>query len=343
MSISIEIDGSFGEGGGQILRSALAMSLVTRRPFRITKIRAGRKKPGLLHQHLTSVKAATAISQAEVKGDSLGSQELYFAPKTVNPGQYHLAVGTAGSCTLVLQTVLPALLTAGGQSRLHLEGGTHNPFAPPFDFLAKAFLPIVNRMGPKVTADLRRPGFYPAGGGEIEVSIEPAATLSGIDLLERGQTKKQLARAMVAQLPRSIGERELKVVQDRLAWDRSRFQVEQVKDSRGPGNALIIEIESENITEVYTGFGQRGVPAEEVADKTVREVQEYLAAGVPVGKHLADQLLIPMALANGSKFRTLPLTDHTTTNIQVLKQFLNVEIQVLELADNIREIHVTRE
>jgi RNA 3'-terminal phosphate cyclase (ATP) len=342
MSIPVEIDGSFGEGGGQILRSALAMSLVTQKPLRITKIRAGRKKPGLLHQHLTSVKAATAISQAEVRGDSLGSQELYFAPKTVTPGQYHLAVGTAGSCTLVLQTVLPALLTAGGQSKLHLEGGTHNPFAPPFDFLAKTFLPIVNRMGPKVTATLKRPGFYPAGGGEIEVSIEPAATLSGIDLLERGQIKKQLARAMVARLPRSVGERELKVVQDRLTWDRSCLQEEEIRDSRGPGNALIIEIESENITEVFTSFGQRGLPAEEVADNTVREVQEYLASGVPVGKHLADQLLIPMALANGGKFRTLPLTEHTTTNIQVLKQFLNVEIQVFELADNTREIHLTR-
>jgi RNA 3'-terminal phosphate cyclase (ATP) len=342
MSIPVEIDGSFGEGGGQILRSALAISLVTRRPFRITKIRAGRKKPGLLHQHLTSVKAATAISQAEVKGDSLGSQDLYFAPKTVTPGQYHLAVGTAGSCTLVLQTVLPALLTAGGRSELRLEGGTHNPFAPPFDFLAKTFLSIVYRMGPKVTATLKRSGFYPAGGGEIEVSIEPAATLSGIDLLERGQIKKRLARAMVARLPRSIGERELKVVQDRLAWDRSHLQVEEVKDSRGPGNALIIEIESENITEVFTSFGQRGVPAEEVADKNIREVQEYLASGVPVGRHLADQLLIPMALANGGKFRTLPLTEHTSTNVQVLKQFLDVDIQVLELADNVREVHITR-
>ncbi|MFQ6008619.1 MAG: RNA 3'-terminal phosphate cyclase [Candidatus Zixiibacteriota bacterium] len=340
MSIPVEIDGSFGEGGGQILRTSLAISLVTRQPFRITKIRAGRKKPGLLHQHLTSVKAASAISQAEVKGDYLGSQELYFTPKTITPGQYHLAVGTAGSCTLVLQTVLPALLTAGGRSELRLEGGTHNPFAPPFDFLVKAFLPIVNRMGPRVTATLKRPGFYPVGGGEIKVSIEPAAALSRIDLLERGKIKKQLARAMVARLPRSIGERELKVVQDQLAWDRSCLQVEQLRNSRGPGNTLIIEIESENITEVFTGFGQKGVPAEKVADKTVREVQEYLATGVPVGKHLADQLLIPMTLANGGKFRTLPLTDHTTTNIQVLKQFLGVEIKVLELTDNVREIHI---
>src|SRR5262245_57066518 len=168
----LTIDGSHGEGGGQILRSSLALSMVTGTPFRIENIRAKRKKPGLMRQHLTAVNAARQVSSAGVDGAAIGSTELVFHPGTVRPGDYQFAVGTAGSTTLVLQTVLPALLCAGGSSRLSFEGGTHNPFAPPFDFLERAFLPLMNRMGPKVAATLERPGFYPAGGGRFTVTIE---------------------------------------------------------------------------------------------------------------------------------------------------------------------------
>src|SRR5688572_17114432 len=171
------IDGSFGEGGGQILRTSLALSLITGRPFRIEKIRANREKPGLMRQHLTAVKAAGKIGQAEVEGAFIGAKELTFAPGEVVPGDYSFAVGTAGSATLVLQTVLPALITASKPSTLRLEGGTHNPYAPPFDFLARVFLPIVNRMGPNIEATLLRPGFYPAGGGKVNFTIEPAEKL----------------------------------------------------------------------------------------------------------------------------------------------------------------------
>src|SRR5512138_2046230 len=161
----ITIDGSQGEGGGQILRSALALSLVTGKPFRIENIRARRQKPGLMRQHLTAVNAAVEIGAAHVSGNTVGSSELTFAPTALRSGEYHFVVGTAGSCTLVLQTVLPALIIAEGSSEIRLEGGTHNPAAPPFDFLAGAFLPLLNRMGPDVRAALERPGFYPAGGG----------------------------------------------------------------------------------------------------------------------------------------------------------------------------------
>ena len=201
----LTIDGSFGEGGGQILRTALALSLVTGKPFRIDNIRAGRKNPGLLRQHLTAVNAATEISQAEVTGAGIGSRELTFAPGSVESGDYAFAVGTAGSTTLVLQTVLPALLIADGKSQLILEGGTHNPFAPPFDFLEQAFLPLVNRMGPRVTAELERPGFYPAGGGRMRVTIEPAGELKKhLDIPSRGEVRGRRAKAVVANLPISI-------------------------------------------------------------------------------------------------------------------------------------------
>ncbi|MEW5994707.1 MAG: RNA 3'-terminal phosphate cyclase [Candidatus Zixiibacteriota bacterium] len=336
----IEIDGSFGEGGGQILRTSLALSLVAGKPFRIVNIRAARKKPGLMHQHLTSVKAAARVGQAQVEGDALGSGELSFAPQLVTPGVYHFDVGTAGSCTLVLQAILPALLIADDESEIILEGGTHNPFAPPFDFLEKAFLPIINRMGPTVKVKLDRPGFFPAGGGKIRVFISPTARLSCIDLIERGQVKRRAARAIVARLPRTIAERELQVVKLALGLDKKCLHAEEVTKSRGPGNVLIIEVESEQLTEVFTGFGERGKRAEAVAEETVLRAKEYLDASLPVGRRLADQLLIPFALAGGGSYRTLSPTDHTTTNIEVIKRFLDVDITATQLDEKRWEVRI---
>jgi RNA 3'-terminal phosphate cyclase (ATP) len=338
----IVIDGSLGEGGGQVLRTSLALALVTGQPFRIEKIRTGRRKPGLMRQHLTAVNAAAEIGGADVEGAHIGSQLLAFYPRAVKPGRYHFAVGTAGSCTLVLQTVLPALLTAGSASELVLEGGTHNPYAPPFDFLERAFLPLMGKMGPKISASLQRTGFYPAGGGRFTVSIEPIARLARLDMSERGQIIVRSAQATVAKLPRSIAERELKVVRDRLDWDEACCSVAESVTSPGPGNILCIEIACEHVTEIFTGFGELGVSAEKVAHDTVREVEAYLAAGVPVGHYLADQLLLPMALAGGGSFRTLAPSRHMTTNAEVIRQFLPVGIAMRELANNDWEIRVEK-
>ncbi|MGC4118346.1 MAG: RNA 3'-terminal phosphate cyclase [Myxococcales bacterium] len=211
----IVIDGSQGEGGGQIVRTSLALSLVTGKAFRIEKVRAGRAKPGLMRQHLTAVEAAQAIGGAHVEGAAVRSGALTFTPGTVKPGSYTFSIGTAGSATLVLQTVLPALLRASGPSTLVLEGGTHNPLAPPFDFLARCFLPLVSSMGPRVTATLQQPGFYPAGGGRFTVEIAPAAKLAPLELVERGPIQRRLARALVAHLPPTIAHRELEGGQGR--------------------------------------------------------------------------------------------------------------------------------
>ena len=327
----ITIDGSFGEGGGQILRTSLALSLVTGKPFKIVNIRAGRRKPGLLRQHLTAVNAATELGAAVVKGNEMRSGELIFEPTTVKPGEYHFAVGTAGSATLVLQTVLPALITADGPTELLLEGGTHNPCAPPFDFVVKAFLPILEKMGPVVTAELERPGFYPAGGGRFTVKVKPVKSLSRIDLMARGKVVRQEAVAIVSQLLRRIAERELAVLKDKLSWADQALKVEEVRNPRGPGNILMVIVESEHVTEVFTGFGERGVTSEHVAGSVIKPVREYIANDVPVGRYLADQLMIPMALAGGGEFMTLPLSRHSTTNIEVMKKFLNVEISVTRI------------
>lgn len=323
----IIIDGSQGEGGGQILRTSLALSLVTGQRFRIERIRAKRRKPGLLQQHLTAVEAAKTVGCAEVDGARLGSQTVEFRPGPVTAGDYRFAVGTAGSATLVLQTVLPALLTASGKSTVTLEGGTHNPMAPPFDFLAKCFMPLIQRMGPSVELELRRHGFYPAGGGRFHARIEPVKKLARLDLLECGPVRSRQARVLVSKLPEHVGQRELAVVRDELKWPAEECAIEAVPYPVGPGNAVVLAIEAEHVTEVFTGFGERGRPAEEVAKSAVKAAKAWLDAGVPVDEHLADQLLIPMVLADGGSFRTTKPSLHTTTNAEIVQRFVTIPIR----------------
>jgi RNA 3'-terminal phosphate cyclase (ATP) len=338
----LTIDGSSGEGGGQILRTSLALSLVTGKPIRVVNIRAGRDKPGLMRQHLVAVQAAAQIGAARVTGAELGSKALTFDPGAVSPGTYTFSVGTAGSTTLVLATVLPALLLSEGGSSLTLEGGTHNPHAPPFDFLAKALLPLLARLGADVTATLERPGFYPAGGGRFTVRIEPAKEWRPLELLERGEIKNRRVTATVAGLPSAIAERELEAVREILGWDRDVCGKAVVKNAHGPGNVLTAVLESEHVTEVFTGFGEKGVSAERVAEQVAGEVQRYLDAGVPVSEHLADQLLLPLALARGGSFRTLPLSRHATTQIALLMQILGLEVKTEKVSDLVCEVHVAR-
>jgi len=322
----LTIDGSQGEGGGQILRTTLALSLVTGRPFRIDGIRAGRARPGLLRQHLTAVHAAAQVSGAAVTGGDLGSRTLTFEPGPVRGGEFSMAVGTAGSATLVLQAVLPALLLAPEPSRVVLEGGTHNPYAPPFDFLAGTWLPAIRRMGGHVTARLERHGFYPAGGGCFTVDIEPVACLEPLVLLERGPVHLS-AQALVSGVPEGVAKRELQVVHEQLGVPWSALASVVVRTSPGPGNALIITIAWEEVTEIVTGFGEKQVGAAMVASRACKEAQAYVAANVPVGVHLADQLLVPMAIAGGGTFRTMVPSPHTRTNAAVLEQFAGVDVR----------------
>lgn len=330
ISTVLAIDGSRGEGGGQILRSALSLSIATRRPCRVHRIRAGRRRPGLGHQHLAAVRAAAAVCDADVDGDALGAREIVFRPGRPRPGQYRFSVGTAGSATLVLQTVLPALLTAGGPSELVLEGGTHNPWSPPFEFLQKAFLPTIGKMGPRVTATLEAHGFYPAGGGRLRVAVDPVPRLSPLALLDPGGPPSLEATATVSSLPRHIAERELRVLQGTLGIAPEAATVEEVAEPAGPGNVVTVEVRYPAVTEVFTGFGRRGVRAETVAAEVAAEARTYLELGVPVGPHLADQLLLPMALAGGGAFRTGPPTLHARTNLEVIRSFLDLDVCVAE-------------
>ncbi len=322
----LTIDGSFGEGGGQILRSSLALSMVTGRPFRIEKIRAGRRKPGLMRQHLTATTAAAQIAQADVHGASIGSTAVEFRPGRIKPGEYTFAIGTAGSTTLVLQTILPALLTASAPSRLTFEGGTHNPFAPPFDFLAKAFLPLINRMGPTVTATLERPGFYPAGGGRFTVAIEPTPKLTGFALMRKGEIVARHARVLLADLADHVAEREINVLKHKTGWEDACFTLERIKNSHGPGNVVMIEIQAEHVTEVFTGFGEVNRSAEAVATHALQQYQRWLKADVPVSVYLADQIMLPLAISGQGRYATMPLSQHSITHIELIKRFLEIDV-----------------
>jgi RNA 3'-terminal phosphate cyclase (ATP) len=254
----IQIDGSQGEGGGQVLRTSLALSIATGQPFRMTGVRAGRSKPGLMRQHLTCLTAAQEICGAEVVGAQPGSQEVEFQPGPLRPGEYTFAVGTAGSTTLVLQAILPPLLTASGPSRIIVEGGTHARGAPPFEFFARAPIPVINQMGPRLTARLERYGFYPAGGGRIVVEIEPAAKLAPLSLSERGRVLERRAMVVHSQLGFSIAQRELDVIRQRLGWEVGPREVCQAEPCFGPGNAVVLEVVSEKVTEVFSAMGELG-------------------------------------------------------------------------------------
>ncbi len=327
----LHVDGSQGEGGGQVLRTSLALSMVTGRSFRITGIRAGRAKPGLLRQHLTALRAAAEITRAEVTGDALGSSEVTFRPKAVRAGAYHFAVGTAGSATLVLQTVLPALMLADAPSQVTVEGGTHNPAAPPFDFLERTFVPQLAKLGPQMCLALVRPGFYPAGGGRIEAEIQPVPRygLGVLNLTERGEITSRRFFAHGAALPWSILEREVAHARVRLpSWPAECFAGKELPEAHGPGNVVFAEVTTPEITEVFTGFGARGVSAEKVVDGMANETRAWLASSAPVGEHLADQLLLPMALAGRGSFRATALSSHARTNMDVIRHFLDVSFAV---------------
>jgi RNA 3'-terminal phosphate cyclase (ATP) len=335
----IDIDGAFGEGGGQILRTSLALSLVTGTPFRIRNIRAARAKPGLRKQHLAAVRAAVAVGRAQVSGDDPGSSELAFQPRGCFAGDYTFEVGSAGSCGLVLQTVLPALLMARHPSRLQLGGGTHNPFAPPYHFLQRTFLPLLNRMGPRVRSDLQQWGFYPAGGGRVGVDIIPAPRWSPLDLLSRGDLIRCDLQAILAGLPRHIADRECRAFNAAVSRPFDA-RVEELPATVGPGNVLMATIEHTHITEVFSAFGRRGVSAENVATELAKAVNTYLATDAPVGPHLADQLLIPSALAGRGRYRTTPPTRHSHTNVAVIGQFLPVPISVQPVDTEVWEIRL---
>ncbi|MBB4660280.1 RNA 3'-terminal phosphate cyclase [Parvularcula dongshanensis] len=322
----ITIDGSEGEGGGQVLRSALSLSACTGQAFRIKNIRSGRKKPGLMRQHLTCVHAAAAVCGGKAVGGQLGSTELAFTPGEPRGGEFAFDVGTAGATTLVFQTLLPILLAADEPSTLRLCGGTHTMSAPTLDFVTHAFLPPLRAVGARVDTSLVRRGFYPAAGGEWTATIAPLDAPAPLDLCERGAIVSVTAEALRANLRSDICEREIAVLRDALAL--SEDAVRHVTcDGPGPGNVVQVYAEHEAHTEVFSELGRYGVKAETVARRAADEARAYLSGDGTVSEHLADQLLLPLALLAGGRFTATVLSSHFHTNVRTIGTFLDVDVE----------------
>ena len=335
----IEIDGSLGEGGGQVLRSALSLSCITGKPFHISNIRKSRSKPGLMHQHLVAVQAAAQIASAGIRGGQLGSTELSFEPGAVTPGDYSFDIGTAGSTSLVLQTLIPPLLLAGAPSRLTLTGGTHVPFSPSWHYLAEVFAPALLGLGARVELTLDSCGFYPKGGGKVRCRILPCAAFSPLSAEHRGELLRLSGVSAVGSLPLSIAERQRRSALARIEGTLGASLPAEVSCREvpclGQGTFIFLKGEYQGATSGFTSLGARGKPAEVVGEEAAVEFLSHHATAMPVDPHLADQLVLYLAQAEGpSVFATSRITEHLITNLIVTGYFLGMEYQITGKRDS---------
>ncbi|MBY0525238.1 MAG: RNA 3'-terminal phosphate cyclase [Gemmataceae bacterium] len=325
----IEIDGSFGEGGGQILRSSLALSLLTGKAFHLRNVRARRPKPGLHPQHLMSVRAAATIGQAELRGAALHSTDLVFEPGAVVPGKYHFPIGTAGATGLVLHTIyLPLALRASTPSELVLEGGTHVTTSPCYHFLDTSWRPYLEHLGLRLKLRMVRPGFYPRGGGRVEVQVQPCARLHGLQLAKRSPVSAIAGFSAVAGLEAPIARRQARRAAYRLESTGLKVAIREETWDGGPGTVLGLTLNTAPVPTFFFGLGARGKPAERVADEAVDALLDYLKSETgAVDTHSADQIVLPLALADGpSEFSVAATTQHLLTNIAVIRRFVERDI-----------------
>lgn len=326
----VEIDGAEGEGGGQMLRTALTLSIITQKPFRMFNIRANRPNPGLSAQHLTALLAAARISEAKIEGAYLRSKEIFFSPKKIISGNFSFKIETAGSTTLLLQTLYLPLAFAGG-GRLTLEGGTHTKWSPPFDFLKYVFCKLLKRMDCNMELNLRRAGYYPKGSGMLSISISACRSLKSLILGERGRLRRLLVSVTLSRLPEHIAEREIKRLSERLSFAGELEVRLNRPDSLSAGNSVLLVCEFSKTVAGFAAVGERGRRAEEVADEVAYSAMSFLNSSGAVDVHSTDQLMLPAALADGETvIRTEKLTNHIKTNAKTLSLFLKRNIELTE-------------
>jgi RNA 3'-terminal phosphate cyclase (ATP) len=324
----VEMDGSFGEGGGQILRTSLALSCLFEQPFRISNIRKGRKRPGLMPQHLTCVRAAAEISGAEISGYSVGSPELTFKPRKIRSGDYSFDIGTAGSTSLVLQTLLPPLLLVPETSTLTISGGTHVPFSPTFNYISEVFLPTLGRLGIDVKAHIDSYGFYPRGGGKVRFVISPCRGIESVNLARRGQLTGIEGVSAVGNLPISIAIRQKEALISHLQEFETDIKTSTV-NTPGRGTFIFLKARYGDSLAGFSALGERGKRAEQVGEEAVREFFDYHSSGMTLDHHMADQIVLYLALADGeSNFSTARITEHLKTNLHVIKSFMNIDYRI---------------
>ncbi len=334
MSKPISIDGRYGEGGGQILRTSLALASLLQKPLEMHHIRGGRKRPGLKPQHLMALKAMASITGGKVKGDEPGSMHLFFEPGQIKPGSYSFDVGTAGSTSLVLQTMIPALLFGKDTSRVIITGGTHVPWSPCFHYLRGVFAAALEGMGNLLTLEIEHWGWYPKGGGKIKAGISPVSRLRSTERAKRGELKEIHVLSAVSNLPVSIGERQRDHVIRRFTSQGFKTPRTEILNapSQGTGTLVFLMCRFEGGTAGFSSLGQKGKRAEKVADDACSELFQFLDSDSAVDEHLADQLVLYMALAKGrSSMVTKRITTHLKTNIWVVERFLPVRFQADEI------------
>ncbi len=326
----VELDGSFGEGGGQILRTSLALSLLTGRPFHLRNVRARRTRPGLQPQHLMSVRAAAEVGQANLKGAAKDSTDLVFEPGPVTGGKYHFAIGTAGATSLVLHTLyLPLALRGQVPSEVTVTGGTHVPKSPAFHFLDTTWRPYLELLGLRIKLRMPRPGFYPRGGGVLEAHIQPCPRLYGLQLEQAPRPARATGFSAVAGLPEDIAARQARRAVKRLEDRLREVDIRQESWPGGPGTVLAVILETAPVPTLFSSIGERGKRAERVADEAVDEALAHLKAEPGVDLHSADQLVLPLALASGpSAYPVTVITQHLITNVAVIRQFVERDIQL---------------
>jgi len=336
----IVIDGSYGEGGGQVLRTCLTLAAITGQPVRVERIRAGRRKPGLQPQHLTAVRAAAKICDAEVEGDKPDSQTLSFVPRAAPRAGTHtfdvsLAAkgGSAGAVSLIFQTVLLPLALAEGPSHLTFAGGTHVAWSPPFDYLKRVYLPTLARIGISAKVNLEKWGWYPLGGGIVKATVEGAGGSQGwcgLDLAQRGMLQRVRGLSASSNLPKHIRGRQAGTVLQILRSAGLNPRVDEIDaPSKGQGTAVFLWTECDNAPAGFAALGERGKPAEQVAEEAARELLAYLDNQAALDSHLADQLVLPLALAGSpSHLTTEAVTQHLLTAAWVLDQFFPGRVRV---------------
>ncbi len=326
----IRVDGTMGEGGGQVLRSTLSLSLLTGKAVRLTRIRAGRERPGLGFQHRMAVEAAARIGGARVEGVRVGSQELGFEPGPVVPGEYHFDIGTAGSVGLVLQTVLLPLALAQRASTVTVTGGTHVPSSPCFHYLDWHWRILMARLGVDFQLEMPFAGFYPPGGGELRARIPGACNVVPAAWVDRGHLLRVRGLSAVALLPEGIAERQCNRALKGLRHLDCPVEITvESMPARSPGTVLALLAEFEHTQACFFALGARGKRAERVADEAVQDLVAFLATGAAVDRWAADQLLLPLAFASGaSVLRTAEVTRHLLTQAQLIPMFVPVRITV---------------
>jgi RNA 3'-terminal phosphate cyclase (ATP) len=326
------LDGAYGEGGGQILRTALSLSILMGKPVKIEDIRANRKKPGLMPQHLTVVKALQKISSAETEGAMMESTGLIFKPGETRSGKYLFDVGTAGSTSLILQAILPPLAFGPGKTQVILKGGTHVPWSPPFHYLEKVFIPVLSGVGVRADLTLVTWGWYPRGGGEVRIEIEPARTLHSLRLVQSWKPESLKVLCASSNLPAHITDREKNGIRERLSREGLSAEFEVFDGpSPGQGNMVFIAAGSGVNRAGFTALGERGKRAEQVADEAVDALLSFLNSGAAVEEHLADQLVPYLALAEGpSELLVQHISSHLRTNLWVVEHFIKRKIQLDE-------------